>query len=104
MGLIYATIGEHGIAVEHFNAATSLDKFLAIAYADFLRLVPFIACILTLVFFYADIFNAACLIFSSVITMLRMQILKTPSSICVGTQQCKYCTTRKLISLFTLFS
>ncbi|KAL4079327.1 hypothetical protein J3A83DRAFT_4456764 [Scleroderma citrinum] len=32
MGLIYATIGEHEIAVEHFNAAINLDKFLAIAH------------------------------------------------------------------------
>ncbi|KAI6116071.1 hypothetical protein F5141DRAFT_1001142 [Pisolithus sp. B1] len=32
MGLIYATIGEHEVAVEHFNAATNLDKFLAVAY------------------------------------------------------------------------
>ncbi|KAI6148451.1 hypothetical protein BKA82DRAFT_120413, partial [Pisolithus tinctorius] len=32
MGLIYATIGKHEAAIEHFDAATSLDKFLAIAY------------------------------------------------------------------------
>ncbi|KAF8448682.1 hypothetical protein L210DRAFT_3756579 [Boletus edulis BED1] len=32
MGLIYATIGEHEIAVEHFIAATNLDPFLAIAH------------------------------------------------------------------------
>ncbi|KIK91687.1 hypothetical protein PAXRUDRAFT_830619 [Paxillus rubicundulus Ve08.2h10] len=32
MGLIYATIGEHEAAVEHFNAATNLDSYLAIAY------------------------------------------------------------------------
>lgn len=32
MGLIYATIGEHEVAVEHFGAATNLDKFLAVAY------------------------------------------------------------------------
>ncbi|KIM63890.1 hypothetical protein SCLCIDRAFT_1213681 [Scleroderma citrinum Foug A] len=32
MALIYATIGEHEIAVEHFDSATSLDKFLAIAH------------------------------------------------------------------------
>ncbi|KAI6029472.1 hypothetical protein PISMIDRAFT_110208 [Pisolithus microcarpus 441] len=32
MGLIYATIGEHEVAVEHFSAATNLDKFLAVAY------------------------------------------------------------------------
>jgi len=32
MGLIYATIGEHELAVEQFNAATSLDKYLAVAY------------------------------------------------------------------------
>ncbi|KAI9571706.1 hypothetical protein HD554DRAFT_2168957 [Boletus coccyginus] len=31
MGLIYATIGEHEIAVEHFVAATNLDAYLAIA-------------------------------------------------------------------------
>jgi len=32
MGLIYATLGEHEAAVEQFNAATSLDNFLAVAY------------------------------------------------------------------------
>ncbi|KIJ51209.1 hypothetical protein M422DRAFT_58816 [Sphaerobolus stellatus SS14] len=32
MGLIYATLGEHESAVEKFNAATSLDNFLAVAY------------------------------------------------------------------------
>ncbi|KAG1716211.1 hypothetical protein ID866_951 [Astraeus odoratus] len=32
IGLIYATIGEHAIAVEHFDAATNLDKFLSIAH------------------------------------------------------------------------
>ncbi|KAI9573193.1 hypothetical protein HD554DRAFT_2167476 [Boletus coccyginus] len=32
MGLIYATIGEHETAVEHFLAATNLDAYLAIAY------------------------------------------------------------------------
>jgi tetratricopeptide (TPR) repeat protein len=31
MGLIYATIGEHEAAVEHFNAATNLDSYLSIA-------------------------------------------------------------------------
>ena len=31
MGLIYATIGEHETAVEHFVAATNLDSYLAIA-------------------------------------------------------------------------
>ncbi|KAI5988058.1 NADPH oxidase regulator NoxR [Pisolithus albus] len=34
MGLIYATIGEHEVAVEHFSAATNLDQFLAVAYVD----------------------------------------------------------------------
>ena len=32
MGLIYATIGEHEVAVEHFIQATQLDTFLAVAY------------------------------------------------------------------------
>lgn len=32
MGLIYATLGEHEAAVENFNAATSLDQYLAVAY------------------------------------------------------------------------
>lgn len=32
MGLIYATLGEHEAAVDQFNAATSLDNFLAVAY------------------------------------------------------------------------
>ncbi|KDQ13927.1 hypothetical protein BOTBODRAFT_55680 [Botryobasidium botryosum FD-172 SS1] len=32
MGLIYATIGEHEAAVENFMAATTLDKYLAVAY------------------------------------------------------------------------
>jgi tetratricopeptide (TPR) repeat protein len=32
MGLIHATLGEHEEAVEQFNAATSLDNFLAVAY------------------------------------------------------------------------
>lgn len=32
MGLIYATLGEHELAVEQFNTATSLDKYLAVAY------------------------------------------------------------------------
>ncbi|KAG8221351.1 NADPH oxidase regulator NoxR [Butyriboletus roseoflavus] len=32
MGLIYATIGEHETAIEHFVAATNLDAYLAIAY------------------------------------------------------------------------
>jgi hypothetical protein len=31
MGLIYATLGEHELAVEQFNGATSLDKYLAVA-------------------------------------------------------------------------
>lgn len=32
MGLIYATIGEHETAVDHFIQATQLDTFLAVAY------------------------------------------------------------------------
>ncbi|KLO17704.1 hypothetical protein SCHPADRAFT_900448 [Schizopora paradoxa] len=32
MGLIYATLGEHEAAVEHFTAATQLDQYLAVAY------------------------------------------------------------------------
>lgn len=32
MGLIYATLGEHVLAVEQFNAATGLDQYLAVAY------------------------------------------------------------------------
>ncbi|KAF8475456.1 hypothetical protein JB92DRAFT_3134523 [Gautieria morchelliformis] len=32
MGLIYATLGEHETAVELFNAATSLDQYLAVGY------------------------------------------------------------------------
>ncbi|KAG9308563.1 hypothetical protein JVU11DRAFT_11777 [Chiua virens] len=32
MGLIYATIGDHETAVEHFIAATNLDSYLAIAH------------------------------------------------------------------------
>ncbi|KAF6760167.1 NADPH oxidase regulator NoxR [Ephemerocybe angulata] len=32
MGLIYATLGEHQEAVRHFNEATSLDQYLAVAY------------------------------------------------------------------------
>ena len=35
MGLIYATLGEHEAAVEQFNAATSLDQYLAVAYVIF---------------------------------------------------------------------
>lgn len=31
MGLIYATLGEHEAAVEHFNNATMLDQYLAVA-------------------------------------------------------------------------
>jgi hypothetical protein len=34
MGLIYATIGEHEAAVEQFNAATGLDRYLAVAYVS----------------------------------------------------------------------
>lgn len=32
MGLIYATLGEHQEAVRHFQEATSLDQYLAVAY------------------------------------------------------------------------
>lgn len=32
MGLIYATLGEHELAVEQFRAATELDQYLAVAY------------------------------------------------------------------------
>ncbi|KAL1746176.1 hypothetical protein HDZ31DRAFT_34709 [Schizophyllum fasciatum] len=32
MGLIYATLGEHEAAVQHFIEATNLDKYLAVAY------------------------------------------------------------------------
>ncbi|KZV80276.1 hypothetical protein EXIGLDRAFT_733284 [Exidia glandulosa HHB12029] len=32
IGLIHATLGEHELAVENFNAATGLDQFLAVAY------------------------------------------------------------------------
>ncbi|KAH7334881.1 hypothetical protein B0J17DRAFT_601714 [Rhizoctonia solani] len=32
MGLIYATIGEHETAVQHFREAVGLDKYLAVAY------------------------------------------------------------------------
>ena len=31
MGLIYATLGEHELATEQFNAATSLDQYLAVS-------------------------------------------------------------------------
>lgn len=31
MGLIYATLGEHEAAVEHFIEATNLDNYLAVA-------------------------------------------------------------------------
>jgi hypothetical protein len=34
MGLIYATLGEHELAVEQFKEATSLDKYLAVAYVN----------------------------------------------------------------------
>src|ERR1700730_14374635 len=34
IGLIYATLGEHERAVEHFAQATELDQFLAIAYSQ----------------------------------------------------------------------
>ncbi|CAE6341410.1 unnamed protein product [Rhizoctonia solani] len=32
MGLIYATVGEHETAVQHFREAVGLDKYLAVAY------------------------------------------------------------------------
>lgn len=32
IGLIYATLGEHELAIENFRAATDLDTYLAIAY------------------------------------------------------------------------
>ncbi|KAG8905113.1 hypothetical protein FRB99_000677 [Tulasnella sp. 403] len=32
IGLIYATLGEHELAVDNFNAATSLDRHLAVGY------------------------------------------------------------------------
>jgi hypothetical protein len=32
MGLIYATLGEHELAVEQFHAATDLDQYLAVAF------------------------------------------------------------------------
>ncbi|KAF8756689.1 NADPH oxidase regulator [Rhizoctonia solani] len=32
MGLIYATVGEHEAAVQHFREAVGLDKYLAVAY------------------------------------------------------------------------
>ncbi|EIW80831.1 hypothetical protein CONPUDRAFT_82858 [Coniophora puteana RWD-64-598 SS2] len=32
MGLIYATVGQHELAVEQFTAATQLDVYLAVAY------------------------------------------------------------------------
>ncbi|KAI5988061.1 hypothetical protein EDD15DRAFT_2371785 [Pisolithus albus] len=32
MGLIYATMGNHEMAIEQFDAATNLDNFLAVAY------------------------------------------------------------------------
>jgi len=32
MGLIYATVGEHEMAIEKFTEATNLDQFLAVAY------------------------------------------------------------------------
>jgi tetratricopeptide (TPR) repeat protein len=38
MGLIYATLGEHELATEQFNAATSLDNYLAVACVYFTSL------------------------------------------------------------------
>lgn len=32
MGLIYATLGDHKTAVNHFQLATDADQYLAIAY------------------------------------------------------------------------
>ncbi|KAG8919000.1 hypothetical protein FRC00_011866, partial [Tulasnella sp. 408] len=32
IGLIYASLGEHDLAIENFNAAVDLDNYLAIAY------------------------------------------------------------------------
>lgn len=32
MGLIYATLGDHETAVNHFQLATDADQYLAIAY------------------------------------------------------------------------
>lgn len=32
MGIIYATTGDHELAVEHFRAALELDRYLAVAY------------------------------------------------------------------------
>ncbi|KNZ46269.1 uncharacterized protein VP01_740g3 [Puccinia sorghi] len=32
IGLIYATLGEHEVAIENFRTATSLDQYLAVAY------------------------------------------------------------------------
>lgn len=32
IGLIYATLGEHEAAVQHFREAIGLDKYLAVAY------------------------------------------------------------------------
>jgi neutrophil factor 2 len=34
MGIINATLGEHAVAVELFNAATNLDQYLAVAYVS----------------------------------------------------------------------
>jgi neutrophil cytosolic factor 2 len=31
MGLIYATLGEHETAVDHFILATDMDQYLAVA-------------------------------------------------------------------------
>jgi tetratricopeptide (TPR) repeat protein len=31
IGLIYATVGEHEAAVEHFKKAAKLDQYLAVA-------------------------------------------------------------------------
>ncbi|KAI9612068.1 hypothetical protein H4Q26_008158 [Puccinia striiformis f. sp. tritici PST-130] len=32
IGLIYATLGEHEVAIENFRTATSLDQYMAVAY------------------------------------------------------------------------
>lgn len=36
IGLIYATVGEHETAVEHFKKAIKLDQYLAVAWASFI--------------------------------------------------------------------
>lgn len=41
IGLIYATVGEHQTAVEHFKKAVRLDQYLAVAWASSIPLVKF---------------------------------------------------------------